>query len=218
MKQDMLDVLDAWFDAKLDDIHTLIPAKIESYEGHSTRIATVKPLIKLRNSQKQTIAIPPIQNVPVVFPGCGIFEILLPLKKGYGCKLAFSEVGIGNFLNGNVEVDADDISRFSLTDAICIPGLWSKSNIPASRKATIEVLEDGTIKQDGKAIELNGNTKRFVTHTELNTALQSQNTQLATHTHLYSPGPLAQIVTATPLPVPSIDISAAETQTIKTGG
>lgn len=74
------------------------------------------------------------------------------------------------------------------------------------------------IELNGAEVNLNGDSKRFVTHAELDTALQSFNSVLNSHTHLYAPGPGAPVASATPLPLSSIDISASETQTIKTGG
>ncbi len=68
------------------------------------------------------------------------------------------------------------------------------------------------IKLDGSGnIDLNGNNKKLVTHAELNTALQSLvaaiNANFATKQDAAgAPGTL------------SIDISAAETQTVRTGG
>jgi len=74
-------------------------------------------------------------------------------------------------------------------------------------KATIKLDTDGNI-------EINGDSKRFVTYAELNTALQTFKTALNLHTH-----PTAATGPPSPPTAPmSIDISAAETTTIKTGG
>lgn len=63
------------------------------------------------------------------------------------------------------------------------------------------------------AIELNGNTKTFVTHAELNTALQTFMTALNLHTH-----PTAGTGAPSPPTVPmTLDISLATTTTVKTG-
>lgn len=83
-------------------------------------------------------------------------------------------------------------------------------------KAKIILAPSGkiTIESDGN-IELNGNSKNFVTYTELNTALQS-------HTHsagllLTGPSPGSPVTGTTGAPV-GLDLSAAQTTTIKTGG
>lgn len=66
-----------------------------------------------------------------------------------------------------------------------------------------------------KKVELNGNSKQFVTWAELNQALSTFTTALVSHTHnITSPGnPSGPAVG-----VPTIDISAAKTTTIVTGG
>lgn len=67
----------------------------------------------------------------------------------------------------------------------------------------------------GDAIELNGNTKKFVTHAELNTALQTFINTLMLHVHTSaSPGS----PTTPPTSPITLDISNSATTTIKTGG
>lgn len=77
-------------------------------------------------------------------------------------------------------------------------------------------IKDGTL--DVKAqqkIKLNGDSKQFVTWAELNQALTTFTTALVSHTHnITSPGnPSGPAVG-----VPTIDISAAKTTSVVTGG
>lgn len=82
-------------------------------------------------------------------------------------------------------------------------------------KVTIKV-ENGTMKIDANSkIELNGNTKRFVTWDELNTALSTFTTALNTHVHTCA---APESPTTPPVTPMQIDISAAKTSTIVTGG
>lgn len=64
-------------------------------------------------------------------------------------------------------------------------------------------------------IDLNGDAKRLVTYSELDTALQSLVSALNAHTHT-SGG--AGAPTTPPVSPMSLDISAAETATVRTGG
>ena len=75
----------------------------------------------------------------------------------------------------------------------------------------VVVAEDGNVTIDGTQIELNGNSKSFVTYAELNTALQG----LVTKINLEFAKKLDTAGSAGTL---TLDISASETQTIKTGG
>lgn len=141
-----VDVFQSFIDSRLSDIHTSMPGKIVSYD-ESTNRATVLPLVKWQrkiNNNLITIDIPPIENVPVVFFRTTAFYLKFPIKKNDGCIIHFSESSIGNFLNGNgLVVDPEDPSKFSLTDAICVPGLWG-GNLP-SNAPTIEITDSGNI-------------------------------------------------------------------------
>ena len=177
MIENLTDTLDIFLKSRLEQIHTCIPGKIISYSGHKKRIAVVQPLIKLETNTGQSIELKPIQNVPVVFPSSKNFSMTFELEKGDGVMLHFSEVGIGNFLNGGDIVEPDDMSRFSLTDAIAIPGLFGGGRVPnlgdsekglnlIYKKSKLQIsetdfnIEDGegnTIKSTGKSIILNSN-------------------------------------------------------------
>lgn len=144
MKENIVDVFNQWFDSRLNNVHTILPGKIEEYLGHTERKARVKPLVKLKTLKNESISINPIDNVPVIFPSSGNFNMLWPLQKGDGCLLLFSESPIGNFLNSTLEQDSDSLDRFALEDCICIPGLHSFKNVPTA-KSKIEVGDDDSI-------------------------------------------------------------------------
>jgi len=130
VKEDFNEVMDELLNSFMEDVHTIIPGKIEEYEGHEKRKAKVKPLVKLKNSRGKIIEIESIEDVPVIFPGTKDFSMLFPLKEGDGVLLLFSEVNLGNFLDSDDIQEADDNQRFSLTDCIAIPGFWSFKNVP----------------------------------------------------------------------------------------
>lgn len=131
MKEDFTDVLDFWFDSRLDNIHTILPGRIETYYGHSERKAKVQPLINPINVKNKKIELKPIDDVPVIFPGSSNFNMIYPLKKGDGVLLVFSEGSLGNFVNSQDEItDCLSASKFNLNDCIAIPGLWSFKSLP----------------------------------------------------------------------------------------
>lgn len=84
-------------------------------------------------------------------------------------------------------------------------------------EAKVKIEADaGTLKiSTEKKIELNGNTKQFVTWAELNSALQTVVGQIKAHTHTVSGG----AAPASPdLQTLVLDITQAKTKTIVTGG
>ena len=93
-------------------------------------------------------------------------------------------------------------------------------------KVTMQI-KDGNVTVDAKGktevtaqtIELNGNTKQFVTWAELNTALSVFTTALKTHTHeCTAPGSPSGPPTVVPPATLDIDITNAKTTTVVTGG
>lgn len=97
-------------------------------------------------------------------------------------------------------------------------------------KVQIDTTEDFNIKTSANVIinsdqniELNGNDKSFVTYAELNQALQTVWTAIQNHTHQVATTGTAAAqsgtaTSSTELAGQTLDISASETRTIKTGG
>lgn len=182
IKENITDALNMFFDFRIESFHTLIPGKIVSFD-EDKRLASVQPLIQLRTSKEVDIEYPTIKNVPLIFPSGKVFNLRWDIEKDDGCLILFAESGIGNFINSSDagQVACEDSSRFSLTDAICIPGLYSSqraSNLQKdveiyvdkkgviqvkNKKATFELSDDGTIKgaNEKGAIELGGSDGKF---------------------------------------------------------
>ena len=213
MKEEITDAFNMLIDYRLDMVHTCLPGKILSYDAVK-RLAKVEPLVSLKTSKEVNIIYQAIENVPVIFPSGSIFSLRWDVARGDGCLILFSEAGIGNYLNSteNVQVESDDSTRFSMTDAICVPGLFSFPKAQGlSKDNEIYIDKTGNVSIKGKEIDLNGNSKSFVTHAELDAALQSYNTavNLLFATKLDGTGTPGSL---------TLDISSAATTTIKTGG
>lgn len=150
---ELTQTLDTWFSARLEGIHTALPAQVEKYDL-KTRRASVKPLVKLRMARGASVSIPVVDNVPVVFPGSAQALIHFPLSKGDGVLLVFSEAALGNFLAGSgEEMSAENESRFQLTDAIAIPGLWAEAPLSGEEALTIQ-YQSTTVRLKGDTVEI----------------------------------------------------------------
>lgn len=102
----------------------------------------------------------------------------------------------------------------------------SKPSSYSSPKDSV-LFEDGDLvikynRDDGKLtiigakeVDINGDSKAFVTHAELDAALQSFISTLNSHTHAVTSAPGMTAVPNSPM---SIDISGAKTDTVRTGG
>lgn len=156
---DLTEALDLYLSARLEAVHTVIPGKFLAYEGHQVRRARVQPTVRLELGTGPIVEIPPIDGVPVVFPSAGEASFLFPIKPGDGCLILFSEAGFGKYMTGRGDVqDPDDQSRFSLTDAIAIPGLWAWTQVPKTTAPDNAVW----VGYKGAALTLSGDTFSIV--------------------------------------------------------
>lgn len=157
-----------WFGAQMLDVHTMLPAKVEEYEGHVSRKVRITPQVKFTAPSGITTDYPPIAGVPVLFPSTPRFSFLFDLKPGDTGLVLFSEAALGNWLNSQnatEPLEPEDATRFSMTDAIFIPGLFPYADVPQINApsngayigyegSSIILNEDGTMSLSDK----NGNT------------------------------------------------------------
>lgn len=114
-----------------------MPGIILSFDP-ATQTATAQPALKMKvtlGADVSHLALPLVQNVPVVLPfaqGAGLL-LTLPIKAGDECLLIFADRGMDNFVQaGGVQSvpassseDTTTPRSHHLTDAICIPGIIS---------------------------------------------------------------------------------------------
>lgn len=198
-----LSLLDA---QKADIFSTFHCIQIGKIEKVTAAEQTVEVTLQIRRpaADGSSAAIPLLVDVPYfVLQGGGAY-IDMPIAAGDYCIVLFNDRDIDVWWSTANMADPATSRKHDLSDGIAIVGINPKT---AVRDMDGEKLR--VISPDG--IELNGNSKTFVTYAALNTALQGLvlaiNTALGTkESGASSPGTL------------SLDISAAETTTVKTGG
>lgn len=131
---DLDEAIAAAIEAELYNLHTGLPAKVLRFDP-STQSCVVQPLIKRQaindDEMIEQVAIPPIYNVPVIYPAGGGWSITWPLAVEDIVYLAFAQRSLDTFLEtppGTPAApmqpsDLVDTRKHSLTDAIAIPGL-----------------------------------------------------------------------------------------------
>lgn len=187
-------------DKTVDVIHAKM---LKTMDGQSLRPTTTKALEVLTLS-------------------CGGFAIQVDYKAGDKVLL----LGLKDYVpkTQQVAIPTETTSYIHYTREtmkalpLCVFDNTAKIKVKAEN-GTLDVDALDTIKLNGKQkIELNGNTKQFVTWSELNSALSTFLTQLTTAlTTTPIAGNGSPQPTWTGLPT-SIDISAAKTTTVVTGG
>jgi hypothetical protein len=128
---------------QIKDIHTCLPGQIESFDGTK---ADVKPLIKKFYVDDTVEELPVISSVPVLFNSSSNMQLTYPLSKGDGCLILFSERGLDKWMDSGVDSAPTDRRKFDLTDAICIPGLWSPATDPKEVDPVNMLLKFGDAK------------------------------------------------------------------------
>lgn len=183
------DLLSTAFKYHLAGMHACIPARVRTYDS-SKQAVSVQPLIKVgyldETGERQTQALPIINDVPVVFPGANGFRVTFPIANGDIVLLVFSEASIDKWLavGGNTPIDPLDDRRFHLSDAIAIPGLRPFSlaleDAPTDRMS-IGNDSGPTIEIDDSVIKLGSNSASG--YLALKSDVQDLRDALATHIH-----------------------------------
>jgi hypothetical protein len=198
---DMVDTMDTWLQGRMEEIHTSMPGRIQTYNP-STRTATVVPSVRLRSMHGDLLEVKPIQGVPVVWPSSAQFALIpAKLEPGDGVLLHFTEVGIGNWISGKSTMDADDETRFSLQDCIASPGLFQPKNL---KPQDLKGADYGLVGTKGEVIGgKDGKVSIKNTETDLRAVLESMQTMLSImdvhHTALnaFAPGYPTQVTNLT---------------------
>lgn len=109
------------------DMHTALPGTISEFDPASG-MATVKPEGSVAMKNGKRLKYPSIVRVPVVFPQAGGQDTVIayPLKPGDGCLVIVCENDLKPWMSHGKETESD--MKFDLTNAVCIPGLFSEGN------------------------------------------------------------------------------------------
>jgi hypothetical protein len=115
-------------ESRLADVHTALPAHVESYDKASG-MCSVKIDLKRKFRGGQVVEVPIIPNVPVLqlrgAQGDAIFHI--PVEKGDTGMVIFSERSLDSWLVKGGTLDPEDSRKFDYTDATFYPGLYPRN-------------------------------------------------------------------------------------------
>ena len=117
-------VISAAIETKMVDVHTSLPARVESYDA-GAQTADVKPMIRrvMRSQTMERVAedLPVIPTVPVLWPRGGGAFLSLPLAAGDFGLLVLTEYSIDRFRSTGEDTDPGDERRHDLANAVFIP-------------------------------------------------------------------------------------------------
>lgn len=111
------------------NLYTAMPAQVVSVADFPTeQTIDVKPVVRRVYEDTTVLESPDIYSVPVMFPSAGGGLLSFPIQVGDTVLLVFSMRSIEDWLEGDGSIVTPNSSRaHSLSDAIAIPGLYTKT-------------------------------------------------------------------------------------------
>lgn len=175
LEPDWVDIVREAIRAALVDLHTGLPGKILSFDP-ATQSASVQPLIKRvfidPDDETGEVAheIPPVDHVPIVYPGGGGWSLTWPLVAGDTVYMAFAERSLAGWLasDGSAPVDPREARRHALSDAVALATLRPRGRalaglaFPGMRlgkddgSAEVAFGDDGSVTVTGAVLKLGG--------------------------------------------------------------
>lgn len=152
------------FENLTSNIHTSLPGIIDKYD-RSKHKAEVKPMIKKRFKDGSSVDLPIISNVPVLWNRTKKGSISFPLDRGDGVLILFSERSLDEYLSSGKNKTPSDNRKFSLTDGIAIPGLFSFENdslVMSSEDAEFIFNDTKVVLKENGDINIEGGNKIII--------------------------------------------------------
>ncbi len=141
------ELIDAFIDARLTDLHVAMPCKVESYDRSSGTVDVVPALNRsLPDGAGNYVSRPrpKLTGVPVQFQRCQQFAVTFPIVAGDYGLLIFSERNIAVWRATGNQGDPGDIGMHTLDGAVFLPGLYPDSAPAQSADATNMVIGSDT--------------------------------------------------------------------------
>ncbi len=118
----LADAIRAGVEARLLDMHTMIPGQVVSYDK-DFQTCEVAICIK-RSVNGVENQLPTLKGIPVNFSRSASAGTTFILKKGDGVSLVFSERNLDKFKTAGAGFIPIDARKFDLSDAVAFPGLF----------------------------------------------------------------------------------------------
>jgi hypothetical protein len=154
-------------------LNTSLPGVVQSYD-HNTKRAVILPAIKRLFTDNTSQSLPLLVDVPVIFPSAGGYTVTMPITKGDGVVLLFSQRGLTNFKKQFDEAMPTD-SLLAIHDAVAIVGFGALSITPSSSSGCTMQNNDGTnavIIESSKVEVKKGNNTLVIDDSQMQATIQ----------------------------------------------
>lgn len=148
---DSVEPLRAALEGKQAELWTALPGLIESYDPEA-QTASVQPALKgfviAETGEKESVDLPLLVDVPVVFPTGGGFSLTFPVRSGDECLVVFASRCIdGWWASGGVQPPLEG-RMHDLSDGFALVGPRSQTRLlePPADDVAVQLRSD-----DGRA-------------------------------------------------------------------
>lgn len=133
-------LVDEMIEKRLETMWTVIPATVVSVD-HAKYTCSIRPKVKLEGED-----LPILQDIPILAMKGGSSVILMPVAAGDVVLALFSKYALDNLLKDKKTTDHGDVRRFSINDAMVLPGLFtSVESVPAHDSSKIVIVGNAQV-------------------------------------------------------------------------
>lgn len=119
LSPDQLSIIQDAIRSELANLWTALPCEVDSYNSEAITV-NVQPLIKIpirtESGDIETVELPVIEDVPVMFPCAGGFTITHPIQKGDECLVSFADRNIDLWWQSGGLQNPFDMRKHDLSD------------------------------------------------------------------------------------------------------
>lgn len=178
----------AAIDSDRANLHVMVPAVVKSYDA-ATRTVTAQPVVKRPVETLDGAVVhedfPPIQNVPVVFPGGASLSLYFALAAGDAVVLVFADYSFAGWRSTGKPQGAGDAHPHGPSYPVALP--WYRPNGAAGAEADESIGKPDGLRVHFGSDEVSiGNGSDFVA---LKSAVDALQVAVDTHVHPTGVGP-----------------------------
>lgn len=184
----LTEVLESFWTRKTRGMQTAFPGTVTKDWDPATLTVEVEPQfheVWRANEERISQAVPPIPNVPLVFPRAGNFGLTFPVVAGDTVLVICTKYSLDRWREQAQATDPGDPRKFTLAGAVAIPGLYHNEGAagitPAPASADL-VISSPSLVHVGDP----GSTDWLTLYTQVKKNLDDLKTAFDSHTHLYN--------------------------------
>lgn len=134
------ELVDKIISRRLEAMWTCIPAIVDSV-NHTNYTCSIRPKVKIDSAE-----LPIIPDVPILAMKGGSSVILMPVAAGDIVLALFSKYALTELLKDKNPADHKDVRRFSIDDAMVLPGLFtSVDSVPAHDSSKVCIIGNAQV-------------------------------------------------------------------------